>query len=329
MGGNDNRRMSMTNVPEGVVRLADWGVIRARGEDAASFLQGQLTNDVVALGAREARLAGYCSAKGRLLASFVVWRDAGGDILLACSADLLAPTLKRLSMFVLRSRCKLSDASAELPLWGLAGADAAAALADAAPARAWQVAAASGSPEGAEGATTIRLPDALVEGITVARFLMAGPSALPSVLASLKPLDAASWQWLEVKSGTARIVAATVEQFVPQMVNLELVGGVSFQKGCYPGQEVVARSQYRGTLKRRAYVLQGDAALQPGQEIFHEGDPGQPAGMVVLGGANAGSFAGLVELKIAASEGGALHLGGADGPPLTIAPLPYALPSAA
>ena len=100
----------------GAVRLADWGTIRARGPDAATFLQGQLTQDVLHLNDAQARFAGYCSPKGRLLATFVVWRDADGDILLACSADLLAPTLKRLRMFVLRAKCVLSDASGELPL---------------------------------------------------------------------------------------------------------------------------------------------------------------------------------------------------------------------
>ena len=107
--------------PSGALALQDWGVIRASGEDAATFLQGQLTNDMLELGSGTARLAGYCSAKGRLLASFVVWRDPSGDFLLACSADLLAPTLKRLSMFVLRARCRLSDATQDVTLHGLAG----------------------------------------------------------------------------------------------------------------------------------------------------------------------------------------------------------------
>ncbi len=305
--------------PQGVLRLDDWGVIRARGEDSASFLQGQLTNDVVSLPAGEARLAGYCSAKGRLLASFVVWRDPQGDFLLACSADLLASTLKRLSMFVLRAKCKLSDASAELPLWGLAGEVAWAALDGPPPSRAWTLI----SPPA--GGQAIRLPDASVDGRAVPRGLFAG-AVLPTPAPSL---DAPSWRWLEAKSGTARIVAATVEQFVPQMVNLELVGGVSFQKGCYPGQEVVARSQYRGTLKRRAFVVSGGEPMQPGQEVFHDADPGQPAGMVVLGGEHGGSFAGLVELKMSATEGGALHLGSADGPTLALDALPYELPSLA
>src|SRR5450756_1132982 len=88
------------------VRLTDWGVIRARGEDAGSFLNGQLTQEALKLDIGQARLAGYCSPKGRLLASFVIWRSSADEMLLACSADLLAATLKRLSMFVMRAKCK-------------------------------------------------------------------------------------------------------------------------------------------------------------------------------------------------------------------------------
>jgi tRNA-modifying protein YgfZ len=287
---------------EGAARLADWGVIRAAGPDAASFLHGQLTQDIAGLDTGRAGLAGYCSAKGRLLASFVVWRASADELLLACSADLLVPTLKRLSMYVLRAKCKLSDASAELPLYGVAGQAALAADAT------WQGRAGGQS-------TLIRLPDAG----GVPRALAFGDPALPA-------LDAAAWSWLEVGSGVPRIVAATVEQFVPQMVNLELVGGVNFQKGCYPGQEIVARSQYRGTLKRRAFLFASEATAQPGQEIFHDADREQPAGMV----ANAASLGGrhrvLAELKIAALDGGRLHLGAPDGPLLQREDLPYPVP---
>ena len=299
-------------LPQGVTRLDDWGVIRASGADAASFLHGQLTQDVQHLDEAHARLAGYCSAKGRLLASFVMWRRGPEEVLLACSADLLPGVLKRLSMFVLRAKCKLADASADWPLWGLAG-DAAAP----APAGAWARASAG-------AADLVRLPDAVVDGRPVARALWAGPGEPAG-----GPLDAAAWRWLEVHSGVARITAATSEQFVPQMVNLELVGGVNFQKGCYPGQEVVARSQYRGTLKRRGHIVEAAVPLQPGQEVFHGADPGQPAGMVVLAGHWGGRHGALVELKLAALEGGTLHAGAADGPVLTPAALPYAFPTEA
>jgi tRNA-modifying protein YgfZ len=275
---------------EGATRLSDWGVIRVAGPDASSFLHGQLTQDIEHLLPGRAALAGYCSAKGRLLASFVAWKPDADEVLLACSADLLAPTLKRLSMFVLRAKCKLTDASDELPLWGVAG--------EAARGEALQLSAAG----------------------AVARALRIGEApALPA-------LDPAAWAWLEVHSAVPRIVAATVEQFVPQMVNLELVGGVNFQKGCYPGQEVVARSQYRGTLKRRAFVFDSSAATRPGQELFHSADPAQPAGRVANAASLGDRHALLAEVKLAALDGGFLHLDAPDGPVLLRAPMPYDVP---
>ncbi|MFN9747204.1 MAG: YgfZ/GcvT domain-containing protein [Betaproteobacteria bacterium] len=293
----------------GVLSLPDWGVIRARGADARSFLHGQLTQDVTHLVSGTARPAGYCTAKGRLLASFVMWAADADTVLLACSADVLPATLKRLRMFVLRAKCTLDDASAEWPAWGLAGAQAG----DGVP---WSV-----QTEG--GGVRVALPPALVRGQAVPRGLRFGGEAPAGPALALS-----TWLGLEAASGVPRIVAATVEQFVPQMVNLELVGGVNFQKGCYPGQEVVARSQYRGTLKRRGHLLVGSAPLQPGQEIVHSADPGQPAGLVALAGELPGvGPVALAELKLAALEGGSLHLGAADGPLLTPAALPYAIPA--
>lgn len=294
----------------GALRLQDWGVILAEGPDAAAFLNGQLTQDMLHLEPSRARLAGYCSPKGRLLATFVAWRLSAENFALACSADLLPATLKRLSMYVLRAKCKLSDASASWPLHGLAGPSAEAWLGTALADGNWACAAHGNN-------RTIRLP--VVDGCS--RYLCVGPDAPP-----LPALDAATWQWLEVRSAVPRVVAATADQFVPQMLNMELLGGVNFKKGCYPGQEVVARSQYRGTLKRRTYLLDSEAPLAPGMEVFHNQDPGQPAGMVVLAASlPAGAHAALVELKMAALLDGTLHAGSAAGPRLSPAPLPYSL----
>ena len=139
-----------------------------------------------------------------------------------------------------------------------------------------------------------------------------------------------TWNWLEVQSGIAMISQPVFEAFVPQMLNYESVGGVNFKKGCYPGQEIVARSQYRGTLKRRAQVVGSAVLLQAGEEIFHDADPGQPAGRVVLAGTLPGSGpVALVEVKLAALHGGALHAGAADGPLLQLRALPYAIPTEA
>ena len=299
---------------DGIAALPHWGVIVARGEDAASFLHGQLTQDVSSLSAGQARLAGYCSPKGRLLASFVVWRCGDGSLALACSADVLAPTLKRLSMFVLRARCNLADATAELPLWGLTGEAAGRALGPSAlAARPWD--------QGVfDGSSWLRLPDAA----GVPRWMLAGTDA-PARL-SLPEVPSQRWQLLEVCSGLPRITAATADHFVPQMVNFELVGGVNFKKGCYPGQEVVARSQYRGTLKRRLFLMTAHGELAPGTEVFHSDDPSQPAGEVVNAAAGPdGTWAALVEAKLALVEaGGSFHAAG--GPSLTLSALPYSIP---
>ncbi len=297
---------------DGSVPLTHWGLIRARGAEATKFLQGQLTNDLLVMPDDAARLAGFCSAKGRLQASFVVWRLAHDELLLACAASVLPATLKRLSMFVMRAQCKLSDAGAELSLHGATGASARALIGDAGE---WCV-------RTVEGGTLVRLPD--VDGMARC-MLELDAQATPPQAASLS-LDA--WRWLEVRSGLPMIEAATVEQFVPQMLNYELVGGVDFQKGCYPGQEIVARSQYRGPIKRRMFLFDCDAPAIAGQEVFHSTDAEQPAGMVVNAAPRpdgAGSAL-LVEVKLAALAGGSLRLGSPSGPALHLRQLPYSVP---
>ncbi len=298
----------------GTCRLDDWGVIRASGPDAAKFLQGQLSNDVLGLASDRARLAGFCSAKGRMQASFIVWRAAAGDgFLLACSASLLAPTLKRLSMFVLRAQCRLSDASAEIDLRGVAGGAVETLLGNAA---AWE--------RHDLGATTaIRLPDAA----GTKRCIVATPAGTDIGSAAAGSLSLDTWRWLEVQSGIVTIEAVTVDRFVPQMINYELVGGVDFQKGCYPGQEVVARSQYRGTTKRRTFLFDCDARANAGQDVFARA-AGEPAGTIASAAPQPGGrgSSALVEVRLAALGDGELRLGSVDGPPLRRAEMPYLVP---
>jgi folate-binding protein YgfZ len=298
----------------GACRLDDWGLIRAHGADAGSFLQGQLTNDVLGLAPDRACLAGFCSAKGRLQASFVVWKTTEQDFLLACSANLLAPTLKRLSMFVLRAKCKLSDASGELALWGIAGSAAQTRLETA---ELW-------SHRQIGEATFVRLPD----GAGANRALVAAPAGSELDAPAAETISLDLWHWLEVHSGVVRIEAATVDRFVPQMVNFERVGGVDFQKGCYPGQEVVARSQYRGTTKRRTFLFECDALPVAGQDVFSSASPQEPVGTVANAApqpAHAGGSA-LVEVRLAALEEGDLRLGSTDGALLRRSEMPYLVP---
>ncbi len=300
---------------EGVAPLTHSGLIRAQGEDAAKFLHGQLTSDFSLLGLSEARLAGFCNAKGRLQASFIGFKRSHTDILLICSQDLLATTLKRLGMFVLRAKVKLTDASTEFALYGLAGSAAAEATKAMAhgPGTAWQKA-------DADGISVVSLYPA--DGVP--RALWVAPAGTPAPAgAAMTP---GQWAWGEVRSGIATVTQAVFEAFVPQMLNYESVGGVNFKKGCYPGQEVVARSQFRGTLKRRAYLAHADVMLRAGDELFSAVDAGQPCGLVVQAAASpAGGYDAIVSMQISAFEAGGVHAQSAEGAALELQPAPYPL----
>jgi len=307
---------------EGGCALPHLGVIQAQGEEAAQFLHNQLTQDVLLLPVGQARLAAFCNAKGRVQASFVLLKTAPDTVLLVLQADLLAQTLKRLSMFVLRAKVRLSDATAQWQLQGLAGAAARAAMGDAAP---WQAQAqAQAQAQTQAGAWTVALPPAGVGEARVPRALQLTPAGqTPPVV---QPLEAALWAWGEVLSAVPLITAELFEAFVPQMLNYESVGGVNFKKGCYPGQEVVARSQFRGTLKRRAYLVHADAPLAVGDSVFHEGDAEQPTGTVAAAAAHPVSGCdAIVSMQTSSAEGGALTVGSATGPALQLLPLPYPL----
>lgn len=296
---------------EGALRLDDWTVLRVAGADAAAFLQSQLTQDMATLRPGMSRLAGHCSPKGRLLASFVAWRIDTEEFALLCSSDVAAAAAKRLAMYVLRARCRV-ELSTDRAVYGLAGPASMRWLGHTATAP-WHTSA-------RDTGWALGLP--AVEG--VARHVWVQPAIDDAP--ALPALAPQAWRWLEVMSGVPRITAATADQFVPQMVNFERVGGVDFHKGCYPGQEVVARSQYRGTVKRRMHLFATTGDAQPGQELFHSADPSQPAGMVVNAAADpaAGSRL-LAEVKLAALESGSLHLGVPDGPRLQQLPLPYSI----
>lgn len=300
----------MTHVLNGVSPLPHLGVLRVDGEDAARFLQGQLTQDFALLRPDEARLAAYCTPKGRMQASFIGFKRADDDVLLVMSRDILEATRKRLSMFVLRAKAKLTDATAEFALYGLAGD---AALAAAPAGTPW-------SRVACGTATVVRLYPA--DGQPRCLWVAPSGEAPPPG----PPLDPAVWQWGEVRSGVATVTAPLVEALVPQMLNYESVGGVNFKKGCYPGQEVVARSQFRGTLKRRGYLAHAAEALQAGQEVFHESDPEQPCGLVAqAAAAPGGGWDAIVSLQITATEGGRLSVGSASGTPLSVTAAPYPL----
>jgi folate-binding protein YgfZ len=318
---NSKTSHSSYQLPSGVAKLEHLGIIRVTGADAASFLQGQLTNDVALLPMNESRLAAFCSAKGRMQASFTIYKrpaidatQTTPDIYMVCSRDILAATLKRLSMFVMRAKAKLTDVTDEYNIFGLTGNTINLIATEAINTPAAVIFYAS---------TVIALHPAL--GQTRALCITPVGDTAPAG----EILSAELWNLGEVHAGIATITAPIVEAFVPQMLNYESVGGVNFKKGCYPGQEVVARSQFRGTLKRRAYVVQIDATnSQPfvSQEIFHESDAEQPCGMVAQVAANPnGVYSAIVSMQTSAADVGKLTLGSATGANITLLPLPYPL----
>ncbi|MGJ7917181.1 YgfZ/GcvT domain-containing protein [Massilia sp. LXY-6] len=323
------KTLSAADLAAGVVApVTDLGLIAAGGDDAATFLHSQLTNDVEHLGAQEARLAGYCTPKGRLQATFLMWRGGqdNQDIYLQLPRAIQAPLQKRLSMFVLRAKAKLRDATDEAAtgaVLGLAGARAGDALAR-------QVGTLPAAPyakvDGAFG-TVIRLADA----VNAPRYLWitsaeTAIAALPQLRDTLALGGNAAWQLAGIHAGVPQVTRPTQEQFVPQMVNFELLGGVNFKKGCYPGQEIVARSQYLGKLKRRMVLATlANAAARAGDEVYSSDDPEQPSGMIVNAAPNGeGGADALVEIKLAALEHEVRH-GSAGGTPLAFLPLPYTL----
>ena len=277
------------SVNQKVARLDDLGLIAVSGADARAFLHAQLTIDLENLAANRAAYGGWCSAKGRLLASVLVVPHGAG-FLLQLSRDLAAAVVKRLAMYVLRSKVKLENASDQWSQYGVWSADV--------PRAPMEV-------ESSEGRVAVRLD----------------PDRLLLIVREPLPVNDAADEWAlaDIRAGRPRITQATQDQFVPQMVNLELLSAVDFAKGCYPGQEIVARTQYRGELKRRMYRVRSEGSLRPGQELFSDDHPGQPCGTVV----NAAGGEALAVLQIATVENKAPVRPHPGGPPLEILSLPY------
>lgn len=315
--------------------LDQFGVIEASGVDAITFLHNQLTNDVKNLSSNQTQIAGLCSVKGRLLASFLVWHTSETTQLMLPS-DLLAAVQKRLSMFILRSKVKLNDATPKLALIGLMG-DVEPILTSFFPtlpqAKYEKVESAAG--------TLIRLTDvsstladAAPTTLGPTRYLWittqeASDAHIALLASHLTRVPSTVWDWCEIQAGIPHITEATQEQFVPQMVNFELIGGINFRKGCWPGQEVVARLQFRGVVKRRALLAHAEFA-QAGLEIYHSEEPNQACGIIVNAApAPTGGVDCLVQLQLSVLKQGTLHAGSADGPVLELLSLPYEIPEMA
>jgi folate-binding protein YgfZ len=297
--------------------LTGLGLIRFSGDDARAFLHSQLTCEVNGLDVNRSVYGAYCTPKGRILATFLLWRTAQG-LTMQLPAALREPIQKRLAMYVLRSKVKVEDAGAHYTATGLWGDGAASHLDRALGAVPQQE---HGLVVSAD-AMAIRLPGDRYEILLPAD---SGPAMAEKLRTGTDAAPPDRWQWLDLRAGVPVITPPTQELFVPQMVNLDLIGGLSYSKGCYPGQEIVARMHFLGTLKQRMYRAHLAAGEpQPGDKLYSADLGDQASGTVVnAAAAPEGGFDVLAALRIAAAKSGGVRWKAPDGPELTLLPLPY------
>lgn len=287
------------------------------GADAATFLHGQLSTDVIAMPVGAIGLGAYCSPKGRVLASLVLYRRAPDAFLALVAADLATALRKRLAMYVLRARVVVTDATAGKVIAGVGGEGSGEALARALP----------DAPPAGHGITTA---DGVVVALPDGRRLVIAEPAAAAALAERLGLPAApssTFALAGIRAGVPLVSQATQDLFVPQALNLDLLDGVNFRKGCYPGQEIVARMQYLGRLKERLFAFRVDAPPPaPGAPLFAAGAPGPALGTVVNAAMGDAGSEFLAVANYDAAVAGALRLGTPGGPVPAVLPLPYAIP---
>ncbi|MYN12174.1 folate-binding protein [Pusillimonas sp. TS35] len=319
----------MNNSPASLLPLPDIAVVQATGSEAIAFLHGQLTQDIQGLPGGQARLAGYCTPKGRLLGSLVIWKAPvaaqGEDDPVAYAlvkSDIAAALTKRIAMFILRAKAKLQVT--RLRVSGLTVAPTAQQPAGLpAQPNAWSVAQ-------SEGATYICAPTA---GNSAVRWwvITQEHNGAPGEAAEPAAGMHAQWQAADIAAGLPWIQAATQDLFIPQTLNFDLIGGVNFTKGCYPGQEVVARAHYRGTVKRRmAYGVANDASgadpsALPGVDTFDARQPDSPAGRIINAARADDTLHLLMEVQLSDLDDAQYRLGAADGPAIQLVTLPYSI----
>lgn len=307
---------------DGTVRcdLSQFGLLKVSGEDAPSFLQNLLSNDIREVTSTRAQLSSFNNAKGRMLASMLIWRD-GNDYVLQLHHSLTEQIRKKLSMYVLRSKVKIADVSAELVCIGIAGEYADAALKarySTLPQQAMDVVV------DGEDSILCRAANRFQVTTTPQRAI-----ELWQALSALHVVGSPCWDWLDIRAGVPFVQAATLEAFVPQMLNFEVIGGVNFKKGCYPGQEVVARMHYLGKASRRMYLahLMDATEVKAGDALFSTVSGEQSCGAVVSAqAAPAGGWDALVVVQLASHDEAAVHLGTQQGTALRFIALPYPLP---
>jgi len=314
--GNPQDELNTAQSGTALCDLGQFGVLKVSGEDAQSFLQNLFSSDVREVSAQQAQISSLNTSKGRMLATFLIWQT-DADYYLHLPHNLCAPIHKRLSMYVLRSKVKIEDASEGIICLGLSGEGATALLQQhfgSAPQNPFAI-------EQHDNACVIRIG---AQRYQINTTPLHAPALWQNFSGYARPVGSPCWDLFTIRSGIPIILPATQEQFVPQMANLELIGGVSFKKGCYPGQEIVARMQYLGKSKRRMYLAHLSGNAQAGDPLFSSEVEGQICGMV----ANASPAPGggndlLAVIQISSHDTQTVHAGSLQGEVLQFLPLPY------
>ncbi|MET3108321.1 folate-binding protein YgfZ [Oxalobacteraceae bacterium GrIS 2.11] len=307
----------------GFAQLSQFALITASGADAAGFLHSQLTSDIKSLEADHASLAGLCSPKGRLLATMLVWKN-NDTITIEVPLELQESLQKRLQMYVMRAKVVLENVTAAQSVFGIFGAAAVQQLAQWFPI----VPAHPHELISNEAGALLRVAD--VEGMERYQWITSKEFAAQietKLAALLTRVPENAWAMSEIHAGIPHVTLATQEKFVPQMINYELIGGVNFKKGCYPGQEIVARTHYLGKQKRRTVLAHIPSnSVASGMEVFASSDLEQPCGMVVNAALNnAGGSDCLIEIKTAVLADTVVQL--SSGEVCQWLPMPYSLPT--
>ena len=303
------------------VSLPAVGCLQFEGPDTAAFLQGQLSNDIAALAIGDAQWTSYNSPKGRMLATMLLWRVTATTFRALVAADLAESLRKRLAMFVMRAKVIVTDHTPGSIRFGIAGPDAIPAVG-----AALGVAASAGHGVTHDGCDVVTTPDGRV---MVHAPVDARDAIEHRLAAQATSMDASHWDWLAIAAGIPAIAAATQDLFIAQAANWDLVGGVSFRKGCYPGQEIIARMQYLGKLKERLVRLHHDGAPPaPATHLYSAVFGDQACGTIVNAAPAPGGGSDMLAVaQTSAAEDGTLHLGQPDGPALGLLALPYAVPA--
>jgi len=319
--GNPQMELQATADATVLADLSHLGLLQIDGEDRVAFLQGQLTNDVKLLNGSNSHYAGYCTPKGRMLAMFLAFAQ-GDHLYLQLNRQLLEPIMKRLKMYVLRSKVTITDVSDSIVRLGLAGKDAEQILLN----HFGQTPQTAHELVSLEEANIIRLP-----GKRPRYEIFVATENAEQLWTALsqqaQPVGAGCWDWLEIEAGIPDIEPATQEAFVPQMINLDALGGISFKKGCYTGQEIVARTHYLGKVKRRTLPLHIPAGEEAntGSPVFRSSSEEAVGMLVRVAPSPVGGMDALAELRLEALENAELCLNKAAVKPLQLLQLPYEL----